>query len=71
MKNNPGSETFDRIQRIAVVPIILGAAILAILRNDVSWALLPVAIVIGAIYLLIVLGGTRIIRNWGAKYFDR
>ena len=68
---NPGTETFDRIQRWAVLPIILLAAVLAIWRNEVSWVLFPVALVVGAIFLLIVLGGTSAIRAAGSKFFKR
>lgn len=64
---NPGAETFERIQRRAVVPIILIAAVLAILRNDVSWLLLPIAIGVGALYLLLVTGGARAIRDWFSR----
>lgn len=68
---NPGTETFDRIQRWAVLPIILVAAVLAILRNQTSWVVLPIALAVGATYLLLVLGGTRAIRTAGSKFLKR
>lgn len=71
LDKNPGTETFDRIQRIAVPIIIVVAVSLAIWRNDVSIALLPVALVAAALYLLIVAGGARLIRSLGMKFLDR
>ena len=68
---NPGTEAFDRAQKRAVVPIIIVAAVLAIWRNEVSWALLPVALIIGALYLLLVMGGTRIVRDFGLRLLNR
>jgi hypothetical protein len=65
---NPATQTFDRIQRVAVPIIIIVAAVLAIWRNDVSIALLPVALVAAAIYLFVVTGGTRLIRSWGPNH---
>jgi hypothetical protein len=71
LNKNPGTETFDRIQRIAVPIIIVVAAILAIWRNDVSIALLPVALIAAALYLFVVAGGARLIRSLGIKFLDR
>lgn len=71
LNKNPGTETFDRIQKIAVPIIIVVAAIFAIWRNDVSVALLPVALIAAALYLLIAAGGARLIRSLGMKFLDR
>lgn len=71
LNKNPGTETFDRIQRIVVPIIIVIAASLAIWRNDVSIALLPVALIAAALYLLVVAGGARLIRSLGMKFLDR
>lgn len=71
MIDNPGTETCERIQRWAVLPTILVAAVLAIWRNQVSWVFLPVALAVGAIYLLLVLGGTSAIRTAGSKFLKR
>lgn len=64
---NPGTETFDRVQKCVVPPIIVVAAVLAIWRNDVSIALLPVALIVAALYLTIVIAGSRIVRAIGLK----
>jgi len=71
MTNDPGSATFDRIQRRAVIPIILVAAVLAIWRNEASWALLPVALAVGAVFLLLVYGGTKVVRSAGLRFLKR
>lgn len=68
---NPGTETFDRIQRWAVIPIVIVSAVLAIWRNDVSWALLPVALVAGALFLFLVMGGAKVVREWGISLLSR
>lgn len=68
---NPGSETFDRIQKVAAPIIIVVAAVLAIWRNDVSIALLPVALIAAALYLLVAAGGARLIRSWGLRLLGR
>ena len=66
-KANPATETFDKVQRVSVPIIIVVAAILAIWRNDVSIALLPVALIVAALYLLLVMGGARAVRAFGEK----
>lgn len=71
LNKNPGTETFDRIQRIAVPIIIVVAAILAIWRNEVSVVLLPVALIAAALYLLVVTGSVRFIRSLGVKFLNR
>lgn len=71
MTNNPGAKTFDRIVKTAAVPIILVAAVLAIWRNQVSWAFLPVALAVGAINLSLVLGGASALRTAGLKLLRR
>lgn len=55
---NPATETFDRIQKWITGPIILVASVLAIWRNDASWALLPIVIVIVGAFVLLIIGGT-------------
>lgn len=68
---NPATEIFDKGQRIVVPIIIVLAAVLAIVRNDVSIALLPVAVVVAGIYLLVVGGGAHGIRTLGLRFLDR
>jgi hypothetical protein len=68
---NPGTETFDRVQKWAFPVIIVAAAILAVWRNDLSFALLPLALLVAAIYLAIVVSGSRIIRAIGLKRLQR
>jgi hypothetical protein len=45
--------------------------VLAIWRNDVSVALLPLALIAAALYLLIVICGARIVRSLGFKFLNR
>jgi len=68
---NPATEIFDKGQRIVVPIIIVLAAVLAIVRNDVSIALFPVALVVAGLYLLVVAGGARGIRSLGMRFLDR
>ena len=68
---NPGTETFDRVQKWAAPIIIIVAAVLAIWRNDVSIALLPLALIVAALYLTIVIAGSRIVRAIGLKILQR
>lgn len=68
---NPATEVFDRVQKWAVPLIIIVAAGLAILRNDLSVAFFPLALFVAAVYLAIILVGSRIIRAIGAKLLQR
>jgi cation transport ATPase len=70
-KKNPATETFDRIQKVVVPIILVVAAVLAIWRNGVSIALLPVALIVAALYLIVVADGARLIRSFGLKLLDR
>lgn len=68
---NPGTETFDLLQRRAAPVIVVVAAVLAIWRSDASIGLLPLALIVAALYLTIVIGGSRIIRAIGLKILQR
>jgi hypothetical protein len=68
---NSATEVFDRVQKWALPLIIVVAAVLAIWRNDVSVALLPLALFVAALYLAIVIAGSRIVRAIGLKMLDR
>lgn len=68
---NPGTEAFDRVQRKAVPIVIVAAAVLALFLNDVPAALFPVAVAVAAIYLLLVVGGARVISTFGTKLIER
>lgn len=63
--DNPGTKAFEQGQRRVAPFIILGAVIAAILVQGASWIVLPVLLVVGAVYWLIVFGGARLIlRIW-------
>jgi hypothetical protein len=68
---NPATEAFDRIQKRIAGPIVLVASVLAIWGNDASWALLPIVIVIAGAFVLLIIGGTRLVRALAQKQSDR
>ena len=71
LNKNPGTDAFDKVQKRVVPLIIVVAAVLAIWRNDVSIALLPLALVAAALYLLVVTAGARVVRAIGLKLWQR
>lgn len=59
---NPATETFDRLQKKTAVPLILVVATIALVANGASILMFPVILGIVAVYVFIVMGGSRLIR---------
>jgi multisubunit Na+/H+ antiporter MnhG subunit len=55
-------ETFDRLQKITAVPIVLLVAVAVLIANGASIWLFPLILAVVAIYVFAVIGGTRLIR---------
>jgi hypothetical protein len=68
---NPATEIFDNGQKWVAPLIVIVAAVLAIWRNDVSVGLFPFALLAAAIYLAIVIAGSRIVRAIALKISRR
>jgi hypothetical protein len=69
--NNPGTEAFDRGQKRWAFPVLVLASLAAILAEGASLVALPVLLGIGALFLLIIIGGARLIRTLGLKFLER
>lgn len=67
---NAAMETFDRLQRRTVIPIALAVAAVAIFVNGASIWLLPLLAVLALAYLLMIIGGARLIRASIARLRD-
>jgi ABC-type transport system involved in cytochrome bd biosynthesis fused ATPase/permease subunit len=68
---NPAKATFDKYHRISVPLIVLVAGLIAIWRNDLSAAFLPVTLAAATIYMLMVFLWRKIFRTLGAKLSKR
>jgi hypothetical protein len=69
-RKNRASEAFDR-EQLRLAPLgIIAAAIAAILVRGASLAVLPVLLIIGAVYVFIVYGGARVVRSLWFKGRD-
>lgn len=66
---NPGTEAFEKGQRRWAPLVLVLAAVAAVLVEGASFAILPGLLVVGALYLLIVIGGGRLITALGLKYW--
>jgi hypothetical protein len=71
LNKNPGTEAFNKVQKIALPLVVVIAAVSAVWRNDVSVALLPVALAGATLYLLMVFGWGRLFRTLGMKFWKR
>jgi protein-S-isoprenylcysteine O-methyltransferase Ste14 len=71
LDKNPGTETFDQGQKKLALPILILTVLAAVLAEGASWDVVPVLLAIGAIYLLIVIGGARLVRALGMRFLDR
>jgi hypothetical protein len=60
---NPATETFDRLQKKTVVPLVLIVATVALIANGASIWMLPVVLAIVSVYVFAIAGGARLVRG--------
>jgi hypothetical protein len=68
---NPATETFDRLQRRTAIPLVLAVTTAALIANDASIWMFPVIFAAALVYVLSIIGGTRLIRALGARLRGR
>lgn len=68
---NSGTEAVDAGQKKLLPMVLLVTALAAIMIERASFAILAILIVVGAIYLLVVVWGARIVRTVGLKLWYR
>jgi hypothetical protein len=60
---NPATEMFDRLQRKTAVPLVLLVATVALVVNGTSIWMFPIIFAVALVYVLIVIGGARLVRD--------
>lgn len=68
---NPGTEAFERGQKGAAPFAILAGLAAAFLLNGAPWVLLPVLLVVGLFYWVVVYGGARLISRHALRIWQR
>lgn len=69
--DNPGLDAFDAGQKRLLPFVLVVTALAAIVIEGASLAVLPILLIIGAIYLFVVVAGARIVRTLGLKLLNR
>lgn len=69
--DSPGTEAFERGQKRAAPIAILVGVIAAILIEGASLIVLPLLLLVGVLYWLIVYGGARLLSRYGLRIWQR